>query len=119
MTMSSVFSVGHIALTAAVTAGISLLALRWRVPHLSGAETVLVALVAGAAVCAWRLSANVPPLNEDGVPGFSANDWLAPVLVYVILGLYAAVRPPRDPARWAQVRALLTVIALVVDVVTI
>jgi Co/Zn/Cd efflux system component len=47
----------------------------------------------------------MPQLNRDGLEGFSANDWLAPVIVYVTLSVYAALNPPDDARRFAQVRA--------------
>ena len=72
-----------------------------------------------AAVLLWRISANMPQLNDDGLPGFSANDWLAPVVTYVALSAYADLRAPADPRRFAQTRALATVAARVVNVVTI
>lgn len=71
------------------------------------------------AVFLWRMSANMPQLNDDGLPGFSANDWAAPILTYVVLAGYADLRPPADPARYRQVRALATVIAVAVNVITI
>jgi hypothetical protein len=115
----AVFSPGHIALTAAVTGVLGLLILRWRLRPLAVGESIVIALLAAASVLAWRLSANMAPLNSDGLPGFSANDWLCPVVTYVFLGLYAAARPPTDGRRWGQVRALLTVVSFVVNVVTI
>ena len=44
--------------------------------------------VAGATF-GERLCANMTQLNNDGVPGFSANDLLAPALTYIVLSLYA------------------------------
>ncbi len=117
--IAAVFSPGHIALTAAVTSVLSLLILRWRLRSLAVGESIVIALIVAASVLAWRLSANLPQLNSDGLPGFSANDVLCPVVTYVILDLYAAARPPTDTARWAQARALVTLAALVVNVVTI
>jgi hypothetical protein len=76
-------------------------------------------LLSGMSVFLWRVSANMPQLNADGLPGFSANDWLAPVLTYVFLGAYAQLRPPADPRRYGQARALATIASLVVNVVTI
>ncbi len=114
-----VFSPGHIALTAVVAGVLGLLILRWRLRALAVGETIVIALIVAASVLAWRLSANMPQLNSDGLPGFSANDWLCPVVTYVFLGLYAAARPPTDGRRWAHVHALLTVASFVVNVVTI
>ncbi len=73
----------------------------------------------GAAVFAWRLSANMPALNADGAAPFSANDWAAPVLVYVALGCCAGLRPPTDDRRFGQNSRGLTLISLVVCVITI
>jgi len=57
--------------------------------------------VMGLSVLAWRLSANVPQLNDDPIALFSPNDWLCPIIIYVGLGMYAAFYPPTNPARWA------------------
>ena len=57
--------------------------------------------------------------NDDGMPGFSANDWAAPMLAYLVLAGYSDLRSPADPRRYRQVRALVAVLALVVNVVTI
>jgi hypothetical protein len=76
-------------------------------------------VLSGLAVYLWRVSANMPQLNADGLPGFSANDWLAPVIVYAILGTWAQLRPPADPPRYRQARAAATLIALAVNVITI
>jgi hypothetical protein len=67
----------------------------------------------------YRASANMPQLNSDGISGYSANDWLAPTLTFVFVTMYASVRPPADPLRFHQVRALATVARLAVNVITI
>ena len=113
------FTVLHIAVTAVVTAAAGLPVVLWRLRATYRAEAVILAALAGAAVFAWRLSANMPALNADGAAPFSANDWAAPVLVYVVLGCYAGLRPPTDDRRFGQVRAALTLISLVVCVITI
>lgn len=68
---------------------------------------------------AWRLSGNVPELNDDPIGALSPNDWLCPVVTYVVLGIYGALWPPPDRTDWARVRALLTVVSFGVNVVTI
>ena len=83
------------------------------------AESVAVAVLAAGAVFLWRKSANMPQLNNDGLSPFSANDWLAPTLTYVVLGMYASVRRPGNDRRFAQARALAVLAAFVVNVVTI
>jgi hypothetical protein len=117
---TDVFSHNHIALTAAITgliaAGIAL----WRFNtsnRVIGALTV--GALAAAAVFLWRASANMPQLNRDGLEGFSANDWLAPVVTYIVLSVYADLFPPTDQRRFAQVRAAATIAALAVNVITI
>jgi hypothetical protein len=119
-TAADVFTRSHIALTAALTgviaAGIGI----WRFNdrrRLIGALTVGV--LAAAAVFLWRASANMPQLNRDGLSGYSANDWLAPVIVYVVLSVYADLVPPTDDRRFAQVRAGATIAAFAINVITI
>jgi hypothetical protein len=117
--VAPVFSSGHIALTAAIAGVVSLPITYWRLRPTSIAQSVLLACVVAASVFVWRQSANMPQLNDDGMPGFSANDLLCPVITYVALGIWAALRPPDDPVRWGQTRALLTLATLIVNVVTI
>lgn len=114
-----IFSAGHILLTAAITAVVALVAGFWRLPRTAWPDIFAVAVLSGAAVLLWRLSANLPQLNEDGLPGFSANDWAAPVLVFVFLSVYADLRTPSDPRRYRQACALATLGALVVNVIAI
>lgn len=113
------FSALHIAVTAATTAvlvgGVAL----WRLPRGQWRRALMVALLAGGAVLLWRLSANKPQLNDDGLPGFSANDWAAPMLTYVVLASYGDLHPPADVGRFRQVCALAAVVALAVNVITI
>jgi hypothetical protein len=113
------FSAAHIALTAAITGVIALATAIWRLPRDAWIDIAAVAILSTASVLLWRLSANMPQLNDDGLPGFSANDWAAPVLTYLFLSLYADIRPPADPRRYAQTRALATLASLAVNVVTI
>jgi len=116
------FSVAHITLTAVITAALALAGALWRLPRRTAAglaDTAAVAVLAFASVLLWRWSANMPQLNADGLQGFSANDWAAPVLTYVLLGLYADVRPPADPRRYGQTRALAFAASLAVNVITI
>jgi hypothetical protein len=119
LAVASVFTTAHIALTAGITVVVSLPLAYWRLGSQARLDSVLIALLAGALVFLWRQSANLPQLNSDGLKGFSANDWLAPVVTYVGLGLYAAARPPAGATRWAQARALVTLTAFAVNVVTI
>lgn len=109
----------HILLTAAVTAVLAGAAALWRLPRGAWTDTAAVTVLSGVSVYLWRVSANMPQLNADGLPGFSANDWLAPVLTYVFLGAYAQLRPPADPRRYGQTRVLATVVSLAVNVITI
>ena len=119
MTDPGTFTALHIAITAAITAAIGLPIAWLRLRPTYPGEAVAISVLAGAAVFAWRLSANMPQLNNDGIRPFSANDWAAPILVYVALGCYAGLRPPTDHRRFAQVRAALTIVALAVCVITI
>ncbi len=117
---SSTFSTGHIALTGAISgllaAGFGLLWLRDEHRIL---DSLALALLTAAAVFLLRKSANMPALNDDGLSGFSANDWLAPTVTYVVLGGYGAIRAPTETRRYQQARTAATAIALAVNVLTI
>lgn len=117
---SSVFSTGHIVLTGAVSgllaAGVALFWLRDEHRLL---DVVAIGLLTAAAVFLLQKSANMPHLNDDGLSGFSANDWLAPTVTYVVLGIYGAWRPPIEERRDPQARAAATTIALAINVLTI
>jgi hypothetical protein len=60
----------------------------------------------------------MPALNDDGLPGFSANDWAAPVLTFVFLSLFADLRAPPISTAIAK-PALAALAALAVNVITI
>jgi hypothetical protein len=81
--------------------------------------SILIGLISAGVVYLWRASANVAPLNQDGISGFSANDWLAPVVVFVALSVFADLVPPISRERFVQVRGLATISAFAVNVITI
>ena len=114
-----IFSAVHIAVTAGITAVLAFAVAIWRLPRDAWLDIAAVVVLSGVAVLLWRLSANMPALNDDGLPGFSANDWAAPVLTFVMLSVYADLRVPADPRRYRQARALATLAALVVNVLAI
>jgi len=113
------FGTAHILLTAAITSGVALAVGFWRFPRAQWLDILAVAVLSGASVFLWRLSANMPQLTDDGLPGFSANDWAAPALTYLVLSGYADLRTLTDPRRYRQVRVLVTLGALAVNVITI
>lgn len=114
-----IFSVGHILLTAAITSALALIVALWRLPRTAWPDILAITVLSGVAVLLWRLSANMPQLNDDGLPGFSANDWAAPALTFLFLTVFADLRAPADPRRYRQARALATLGALAVNVITI
>jgi hypothetical protein len=114
-----IFSAAHIGLTALATGLFALAAAVWRLPRGQWRHMLAVAVLTGVAVFMWRISANMPQLNDDGLRPFSANDWAAPVLTYVVLSVYDDLVSPADPARYRQTRALTTMLALVINVITI
>jgi hypothetical protein len=116
---SGSFSATHIALTAALTGVLALAVAAWRLPRTAWPDVVAVGVLSAAAVFLWRISANMPQLNSDGLPGFSANDWLASIMTYFFLSAYADLRSPSDPRRYGRIRTMAVVISLVVNVVTI
>ena len=117
---ANVFSHGHIAVTASITGVITAGFAVWRLDRRTRLPIGLaVGVLVTAAVYLWRASANLPQLNSDGLPGLSANDWLAPVVTFVILGLFADLVALRPPERFAQVRGVATLVAFAVNVITI
>ena len=119
---TSVFSLAHIALTAAITAGVALLllvVLRWRFTKFSLVDGLLIALVAGLSVLLWRSAGNTGALNDDPIPGVSPNDVLCPLVTYLFIGFYGAFRRPVDSMRFEQARVLLTLVSFAVNVITI
>jgi hypothetical protein len=119
-TQVDVFTRAHTAFTGSVTGVLVLAVAIWRL-HGTRAwiDRIAIALLAGLAVFLYRTSANMPQLNRDGLSGYSANDWLAPVVVFAVLTVYADLFPPADPRRFRQVRAAATITAFAVNVITI
>jgi hypothetical protein len=111
------FSAAHILATAAITGLAAAAAAWWKLRRWP--DVAAVFLVSGAAVFLWRISANMPQLNADGLPGFSANDWAAPVLAYLSLSVYADLRNPSPESAFRQVRALAALACLAINVITI
>ena len=111
------FGAVHILLTAALTGLAAAVVAWWRLRRWP--EVAAVLLLSAGAVYLWRISANMPQLNDDGLPGLSANDLAAPVFTYLALSAYADLRNPSPEAAFRQVRALATVASLVINVVTI
>lgn len=92
----------------------------WRFTGSRRVTTVLfVGFLAGIANYLWRASTNMPRLNRDGISGFSANDLIAPVVVFVVLSVSVDRYPRSDRQRFGQARAAATVAAFVVNVITI
>jgi membrane associated rhomboid family serine protease len=117
---SPAFSTSHIALTAALSGAIAaIIAAALLRGERRLLDTLAIGLLTAGAVFMLRKSANMPQLNNDGLEGFSANDWLAPTVTFVVLGLYGAFRPPAEPRRFEQARAAATVVAFAINVVTI
>jgi hypothetical protein len=119
--IAAIFTTAHIAATAAITGAVALVAGVLVLGRRRGglAESIAIAVLAAGAVFLWRKSANMPQLNNDGLPPFSANDWLAPTLTYVVLGMYASVRRPGNERRFTQARSLAVLAAFIVNVVAI
>ena len=115
------FSTIHIAATAGTTGVIALVAAVLVLGRSRSAltDSVVIAALATIAVFLWRKSANMPQLNDDGLSPFSANDWLAPVLTYVVLSIHTSLRRGAPDRRFALANALAVVAAFAVNVITI
>jgi hypothetical protein len=117
---AGVFTTSHIAVTAVITGAIALAGAASLLGRRSGlVNAIAIAILSAATVFLWRKSANMPQLNDDGLPPFSANDWLAPVLTYVGLSMYATVRRTSNDRRLALGRPFVVLAAFAVNVITI
>jgi hypothetical protein len=117
---ASVFTTGHIALTGAISGLIAgAVAALWLRGERRALDALAIGLLSAGAVILFRKAANMPQLNNDGLKGYSANDLLAPTVTFVVLGVYGACRRPSEPRRFEQARAAATIVAFVVNVVTI
>src|SRR5689334_1913739 len=93
---------------------------RWATPsRLAWPEAILQAVIVGLSIVLWRTAGNTQVLNDDPIPLVSPNDVLCPVVTYVALGLYASVAQVTKSSDWGRVRALLTLVSFIVNVVTI
>jgi hypothetical protein len=92
---------------------------RWAKTPISLADTLLISLTVGVSILLWREAGNTPMLNDDPVPLVSPNDILCPVLTWVCLGMLVAFRPTVRTEPWPFLRAVLTLLSLVVNVSTI
>jgi hypothetical protein len=122
MIFPSVFPLWWIALTAITAAGVStvvLLVAHLRFKAVTALEVVLLTIAVGVSVLAGRLSCNVPVLNEDPLAGFSPNDFICPMLTYVLLEVFVGLRPLERPTNWPFVRSLLVIASFAVNVLTI
>lgn len=116
------FPLSSIALTSGIMAVVSLLLLFGARPFFkvrSPVEIMLMALIAGFSVLAFRASANTTILNTDPIPAISPNDILCPVMTYVFLGIYGAFRYRGHNGGFEQARAVLTLVSFAVNVITI
>jgi hypothetical protein len=86
---------------------------------ISVVDTFLIALTVGVSILLWREAGNTAALNDDPIPLVSPNDVLCPVVTYVSLGLLAAFRTTVAVSEWPRLRAILTLLSLAVNVVTI
>jgi len=66
-----------------------------------------------------RTAANMPQLNDDGLPGYSANDCLAPVVTWVLVAVYLDLRGAAPGVALRRARAAAALLAFAVNVITI
>jgi hypothetical protein len=78
-------------------------------------SALVLSFLVGLSILLFRLGANVQQLNDDPIPLASPNDLLCPVVTYVVLSVYAGLRGIHNE----RDRALLTLVSLAVNIVTI
>jgi hypothetical protein len=82
-------------------------------------SAVALSLLVGLSILFFRLGANVQQLNDDPIPLASPNDLICPVVTYVVLSVYAGLRGVRAETHFGRDRAVLTLVSLAVNIVTI
>jgi hypothetical protein len=82
-------------------------------------RAVALSLLVGFSILLFRLGANVQQLNDDPIPLASPNDLLCPLVTYVVLSVYADLRRVHGETHFARDRAVLTLVSLAVNIVTI
>src|SRR2546430_9097922 len=95
--MTMTFTTLHIALTAATVAVLTVAVGMWRLPHRAWRQALVIALLSGAAVFLWRLSANKPDPHDDGLPRVSAHARAAPIPTHLTPATHADPPPPARP----------------------
>ena len=118
------FGIQQIVLSTAVGAIVSFVVLYldaryWRHAAFESRSAVALSLLVGLSILLFRLSANVQQLNDDPIPLASPNDLLCPLVTFVVLSVYSGLRGATDQALLARGRALLTLVSLAVNIVTI
>jgi hypothetical protein len=119
------FSLTQIVLSAlggALVSAVALLAYRRRgapVGPRRMRDLAVSSVLVGLSILAYRAAANTPAMNDDPMPFVSPNDVLSPVVTYVVLAMYAAIDPANAGTDAPRKRALLTIVSLLVNVVTI
>jgi len=111
------FSAEHILLTAGLTAVLALAV--GALLKVRGLDLMALAVLSFTATWLLRRSANMAALNDDGLPGFSANDCLAPVVTWVTVTLYIDLRGQLPGAALRRARAAAALLAFAVNVLTI
>jgi len=114
------FATAHILLTGVISGVIAAGLVSWPLhTERQPLDLLAIGLLTATGVFLFRKSANMPQLNNDGLQGFSANDWLAPTVAFVLISMYGSVRPAGDARRFGQARVLATIGAFAVNVITI
>lgn len=120
MAAAGTFSTSHILLTGLISGALAAGLAAWRLhAERQPLDWLAIGVLTAIAVFLFRKSANMPQLNDDGLQGCSANDWLAPTVTFVLISLYGAVRPEGSARRFGQARALVALGAFAVNVITI
>lgn len=78
-----------------------------------------VTLLVGATTLLMRVIANTPVLNDDPFGVLSPNDLICPVVVFLVLRAYGALRHRDNGDDWEQRLVHVAIIVFAVNVLTI
>ncbi len=118
------FGIQQIVISAVVGAIVSVVVLYlgaryWQHTAFAIRGALALSLLVGFSILLFRLGANVQELNDDPIPLASPNDLLCPLVTYVVLSVYAGLKDVRGERQFARDQALLTLVSLAVNLVTI
>lgn len=118
-TEPSTFTIAHITLTAVITGVLVLAAAVWRLPRGAWSTSPPWRSSRSPRCCCGDGRRTCPSSTTTACRASPPTTGPLPSSATWFLGLYADLRPPADPGRYNQTRALAFLASLAINVITI